>query len=133
MNRINPAFGIVGNQTLIYVLRFSSSKRIDTNEFCDQAQKILYDDLGSIGHFRVAPAKREDLNETFILSGEPTEGTRQFMPRENNELFVSFMIREGSACNPISEELSIIPKELKQFCEAAQLSVEQLDVRSLYP
>ena len=28
MNRINPAFGLVGNQSLIYVLRFTASERI---------------------------------------------------------------------------------------------------------
>ncbi|WP_372997456.1 hypothetical protein [Marinobacter sp.] len=131
MDRINPALGIVGNQSLIYVLRFSGSKRIEADEFCDQAQQILYDDLGSIGHFRVAPAKRENLNENFILSGKP-DHSGQYISREDNEIFVSFIIREGSACNPISTELSIIPKELKQFCEAAELSVEQMDVRSLY-
>jgi len=131
MDRINPAFGIVGNQSLIYVLRFSGSKRIDSDEFCDHAQQILYDDLGSIGHFRVAPAKRENLNENFILSGK-SDHPDQYIPREDNEIFVSFIIREGSACDPISKELSIIPKELKQFCEAAELSVEQMDVRSLY-
>jgi len=128
---LNPAFGLVSNEAIIYVLRFSSDSRIDTEVFCDQMQNILYDDIGSTGHFRLAPQYRKDLNERFIVGGYP-EQPPQFMHREDNEVFVAFYVRQDLPDTPLSEELQIIPKELDDFCHATGFAYEQLDVRELY-
>lgn len=115
---LSPAMGLVGNGSFIYVLRFSSDERIHSKEFCDQAQEILYDDLGCPGHFRIAPKHRKDLNENFILCAR-SEQPPQFIQREENELFVSFIIRDDcSPDTPLSEELSIIPDDVQKFCDS---------------
>jgi len=128
---LNPAFGLVGNEAFIYVLRFSSDSRIDTEELCNQLQDILYDDIGSTGHFRLAPEYRKDLNEKFILEGSRSQPPR-FMSREPNEAFVAFHVRENHPDTPICDELHIIPKELDQFLQDTGLNYEQMDVRELY-
>lgn len=130
-DELNPAMGLVGNESFIYIVRFSSESRIDTRDFCEQAQDILYDDIGSSGHFRIAPIHRKDLNENFILGGR-SENPPEFMPRNNHELFVAFIVRGDDPDNPLSKEFSIIPKELDEFCQQTGLAFEQLDVRDLY-
>jgi|DeeseametaMP0747_FD_contig_101_155758_length_1861_multi_2_in_0_out_0_2 hypothetical protein len=132
MERINPAMGLVVDEGLIFILKFTSANRIEATEFCDQAQDILYDEIGSTGHFRIAPAKRSDLHENFILLARSKHQDPEFMTRSENEIFVAFIVRENSPDTPLSEELSIIPEELEDFCHQTGLTVAQMDVRELY-
>jgi hypothetical protein len=133
MDRINPGMGLIGEKSLLYVLKSTSTKPIFVNEFVDQAQTILFDDIGSVGHFRLAPARREDLTENFVLGSHSHRKQIEFMPRGNNELHVAFFVREDLPETPLSKELEIIPQELKCFCQETGLSFEQVDVRYLYP
>jgi hypothetical protein len=132
MTRINPAYGIIGDKSLIYVLRFTSENPIFVKEFCDQAQTILFDDIGSSGHFRIAPALRADLTERFIFQGLSNDRELQYMPRKNDEIFIAFFVCENSPDIPLSRELEILPIELLEFCKQAQLTFEQVDIRGLY-
>jgi hypothetical protein len=131
IRKLNPALGLVGDSSFIYVLRFTSDHHIFVDAFCDQAQTILYDDMGSSGHFRMAPLRRSDLHENFIL-GVRSDKPAEFMQRNDNELFVAFLIRTDDPDNPVSKECLVIPDELDDFCEAVGLRWEQLDVRELY-
>ena len=131
MDKIDPAMGIIGNKSLIYILRFNSDSALDPLGFCESIQDVLYDDIGSVGHFRLAPSTREDLNENYILLAKSRQPD-PFIKHRDDELYVSFFVQENCEDTPLSEELCIIPKELKDFCEATHTSVEQIDVRLLY-
>lgn len=133
---LDPAKGVIGNGSFIYVLRFMSENVIEQDDFCEKAQNILFDDIGSSGHFRIAPKSRKDLNNYFVL-GMRYKGIRSnepvpFMPRDDHELFVAFILCEDMAETPLSEEMSILPQELSSFCSQTDFKYEQVDVRELY-
>lgn len=129
IDKIDPALGIVGNGGLIYVLRFMSDQPISAREFVARVQDVLYDEIGSTGHFRLAPLHRRDLNEKFIL-GSGQGQNAEYMPPGNNEVCLSFLVRED--LRPLPEELSLIAQELNDFCAQTGLSCQQIDVRELY-
>jgi hypothetical protein len=118
--------------TLVYVLRFESDNEIDPMEFVEEMQAVLYDEIGSTGHFRLAPRHKEDLNENFVLMGRIEDNHKEFMESNSNEVHVAFCIYQDLSETPLSLELSIIPKEVDEFCEGQGLRYEQVDVRTLY-
>ena len=132
LDTIDSGKCIINEGLGIFILKFVSQNHIKTNEFCDEAQNILYDDLGSTGHFRIAPAYRPDLTPDFIEGVGLAGKNNSFLTRENNELIVAFIIRETDPDLPISQEFEIFPKEINQFCEIMDLNVEQMDIERLY-
>lgn len=113
-------------ESFIYILRFSADSLIDNRNFCNDLQNILYDDIGSVGHFRLAPKDKEYLTESTLLGGP----LYQLYPRKPEELFVAFLIRADN--RSIAEELKIIPKELDQFCVESGHTWEQVSIDDLY-
>lgn len=130
---INPAHGVIDETgDLVYVLRFESDNPISRKQICNDLQDILYDDLGSSGHFRIAPKHRKDLNPRWISGGYPNQPPLEFMESEDNEIHVAFVVRGDDSEYPLSKELPIISTEVAEFCSQTDLRCQQVDVRNLY-
>lgn len=129
---LDTAKGNIGPGYFIFVLRFTYAHKMSTKTFCDDAQTILYDDIGSSGHFRMAPKNADDLTPDFIEAAAGVQKPPGFYPRDENEIIAAFILRETDPDLPISEELAIFPGELGIFCEEVEATVEQLDIKTMY-
>lgn len=129
---LTPDLGInVSENSMIVMIRFISLHPIAVNEFCDDAQEILYDVIGSTGHFRVAPALKEDLNESFITAVSYKKKSA-FYPRNDNELYAAFFIESIDPDVSINDELQTFSTELHAFCDECRLTAEQVNIDSMY-
>lgn len=128
---INPEKSIIAQGHIIYVMRFTFKSDISVNDFCDKAQDILYDDMGSSGHFRVAPKNKADLNRDFVVGCNAGAQIKDYYQQNNNELIVAFCISEDSEFT-MNEELGANATELSLFCEQVKASIEQVDIRVMY-
>lgn len=117
---------------LVYVLRFESDNPISKDKIVTDLQEILYDDLGSSGHFRIAPKHRQDLTAQWVAGGYPNQRPFQFMESEGNAIHIAFVVRGDDSEYPVAKELPIIGTELAEFCSQTNLRCQQVDVRDLY-
>jgi hypothetical protein len=63
---IDPAKGLATKECVIFLLKFTSNSCLNVNNFCDDAQEILYDDNCCTGHFRLAPASLSELTANYV-------------------------------------------------------------------
>lgn len=130
---INTAQGVISETgDLVYMLCFASDSPIARDKMCNDLQEILYDDIGSIGCFRVAPKHRQDLNPTWVAGATPKPRPLEFMDSKVNELYVAFMVRGDDSEYTLAKELPIISTELADFCSQTNLRCQQVDIRDLY-
>jgi hypothetical protein len=128
---IDPVNSIIGNEHIIYVMRFTFKNEISESDFINKAQDILYDEIGSSGHFRMAPKNKADLNHDFVVGCGKGARVNEYYQPNNNELVVSFCVSENGTLD-MNEELIVNASELSLFCEQINASVEQIDVRKMY-
>ena len=130
---ISSAKGVI-NETgdLVYVMNFQSQAPIAKEKVVNDLQEVLYDDIGSIGCFRIAPNRRQDLNAQWVAGAQPKQGDLEFMPSKDNEVYVAFMVRGDDSEYAVGKELPIIATELADFCAQTDLRCQQVDVRDLY-
>lgn len=129
---INTNHCKTSERSIIIMLRFSSPSSFTIEQFCDDAQDILYDRIGATGHFRAAPKEESNLTEDFIVGYGEGAKLKAYYPRQDNEFFAAFYIEEIDADVPLSEELTIFPAELRQFCDTSGYSVEQVNIKEMY-
>tara|TARA_B100002003_G_scaffold229811_1_gene239450 strand:- start:88 stop:489 length:402 start_codon:yes stop_codon:yes gene_type:complete len=122
----------ISNNKGIIMLRFSASRNFSVEQFCNDAQEVLYDKIGATGHFRMAPLDPTELTEQFIVGYGAGAKHKGFHPRNDNEVFAAFHIEETDPDVPLEDELSILPTELKEFCDTCNYSAEQVDIRTMY-
>lgn len=130
---INSSKGVINEGgDLVYVLRFESDNPISKDKIVNDLQEILYDDLGSTGHFRIAPKHRQDLNSNWVAGGYPNPRPLEFMDSEEKAIHIAFVIRGDDSEYPVGKELPIISTEIDEFCSQTELRCQQVDVRTLY-
>lgn len=130
---INSAKGVINAAgDLVYVMRFESDDPISKDRICNDLQEILYDDLGSTGHFRIAPKYRDDLNPRWISGGYSDQRPLKFMDSESKAIHIAFVVHNDAYESTLSEELAIIAGEIAEFCSQTNLRCQQVDVRGLY-
>lgn len=132
MISINPNHCKTNKRSIIIMLRFSAASPFTVERFCDDAQEILYDEIGASGHFRMAPEAESNLTEDFVIGYGEGAKVRAYHPRQSNEFYAAFFIEETDPDVPLSEELTIFPSELRQFCEKSGYSVEQVEIGKMY-
>lgn len=80
----------------------------------------------------MAPLDPTELTEQFIVGYGAGAKHKGFHPRNDNEVFAAFHIEETDPDVPLEDELSILPTELKEFCDTCNYSAEQVDIRTMY-
>lgn len=116
----------------LYVIRFERERSFPAFDFCDLIQTMLYDDIGSTGHFRLAPKDAHNLTEAFVDAGLSDASDSPFLFSGPNEVYVAFAVRPE--VTTLQEELNIISRELDDFCAMLQdARWEQADLATLYP
>jgi len=129
---IDQRLCILKGNSIIIMLRFSATSAFTVEQFCDDAQERLYDDIGASGHFRMAPRVESNLTEEFVVGYGKDAKAKGYYPRKANEFYCAFFIEETDPDVTLSEELNMFPLELQRFCEASGYSVEQIDIAKMY-
>lgn len=133
MFELRPQHININDDKAIFVVKFSSEDALSPSDLVSQLQTELYDDIGTSGHFRIAPYNQEDLTEQFILHLNINDVTTDlFFLGENDEVYIAFFIEAYDADVTIEEELGIFTEEMNLFISANNYEAEIVDIDEMY-
>lgn len=115
--------------SVIFVVRFTFDKAVPVLDFVKKARTILYDEIGSQGHFRVAPKSKCDMTKEYILGYGDHEDVTGDYPSKDNEHAIAFYVSQDSI--PLTDELAVISKEISEFCNSVNAKAEQINIHQL--
>ena len=115
--------------SVIFVVRFTFDKAVPVLDFVKKARTILYDEIGSQGHFRVAPKSKCDMTKEYILGYGDHEDVTGDYPSKDNEHAIAFYVSQDSI--PLTDELAVISKEISEFCNSVNAKAEQINIHKL--
>jgi hypothetical protein len=118
----NDAIGVFG---------FTKKHSLDEASLIEELQDILFDEIGSSGHFRLLPAQKDMLTPNFVMGATPTGGKVDFLPFSDNEIRIAFLKSNGEGL-PLTDEIEIFNQELSEFCLNEGYTVTQLNIDTVY-